>query len=56
MNVEKNKGAENLIYQQYFDTMLDALLEDISVEDIQFDFSTDLSYVYDHFTQIKDVS
>lgn len=56
INVEKNKGAENLIYQQYFDTMLDALLENISVEDIQFDFSTDLSYVYDHFIQIKDVS
>ena len=56
VNVEKNKGAENLIYQQYFDTMLDTLLEHVSANDIQFDFSTDLSYVYDHFTQIKDVS
>lgn len=56
VNVEKNKGAETLIYQQYFDTMLDTLLEHVSADDIQFDFSTDLSYVYDHFTQIKDVS
>lgn len=56
VNVEKNKGAENLIYQQYFDTMLDTLLEYVSVDAIQFDFSTDLSYVYDHFTQIKDAN
>ena len=56
VNVEKNKGCETLIYQQYFDTMLDELLKQADAKDLQFDFSTDLSYVYDHFTQIEDVN
>lgn len=56
IEIEKNGAFDTLAYNEYFNTMFEDYLATVNISDIQFDFYTNLTYIYDGFEQIQDVN